>query len=86
MTYTEAKAKCAEVETRVCAAGAALKAFPKGSMGLTPDAVKASPEYKAAKAEFDAAFFAQRQINRFINKHFKQERLADVRARRNIFG
>jgi len=29
-------------------ASKALKAFPKGTMGLTPDAVKFSPEYQGA--------------------------------------
>lgn len=38
------------------AASAILKAFPKGNMGLTPDSVKASPEYQAAKRNYEQAF------------------------------
>lgn len=36
-------------------ASKALKVFPKGNMGLTPDAVKQSPEYKAAQAAYRTA-------------------------------
>lgn len=45
------------------AAGAALKAFPRGRMGLTPDAVKATPEWRAAKQAYDRAFAALRSFN-----------------------
>ena len=44
-------------------AGAALKAFPKGRFGLTPDAVKASPEWQAAKRNLDQAFANLRAFN-----------------------
>ena len=42
---------------------AALKAFPRGPLGLTPDSVKASAEWKAAKRASDAAFAALRRFN-----------------------
>lgn len=51
------------IQDRVDAASAALKAFPKGPMGLTPDAVKALPEYQAAKREYAVAFAALRAAN-----------------------
>lgn len=49
------------------AKGRALKAFvesfPRNLMGLTPDYVKAIPEYKRLKAEYDAAFRKLREFN-----------------------
>ena len=36
-------------------ADAKLKKFPRGAMGITPDKVKNSPEYKKAKAEYEKA-------------------------------
>ena len=44
-------------------AGAALKRFPRLANGLTPDSVKFSPEYRAAKAACDRAFEAVRAFN-----------------------
>lgn len=44
-------------------AGKALKVFPKGPMGLTPDEVKVSPEFRAAKSAYDKAFEALRRFN-----------------------
>lgn len=44
-------------------AGAALNAFPKGHLGLTPDSVKATPEWKAAKQDYERAFSALRAFN-----------------------
>ena len=41
-----------------------LKKFPRGSMGLTPDAVKKDPKFKKAKADAD-------NILRAIQKHNK---------------
>lgn len=62
MNETERKERD-DLEAEVRAAGAALKSFPKGAMGLTPDAVKASPEWKAAKNRYDRAFAALRAFN-----------------------
>lgn len=48
------------------AAGKALKAIPgvnSGPNGLTPDSVKQSPEFRAAKAACDQAFQAVRAFN-----------------------
>lgn len=55
----------------------ALKAIPgvgTGSMGITPDAVKKSDEYKLAKAEQDEAWNNLREFNRTNSKAMKQER------------
>lgn len=55
--------ECDRLEAEVKASGAALKTFPKGPMGLTTDAIKASPEYRAAKRRYDIAFAALRTFN-----------------------
>ena len=45
-------------------ASAAMQVFPRtGPMGMTPDSVKSSPEFKAAKLAFDRAFAALRNFN-----------------------
>lgn len=53
---------------RLSAASAALDAFPKGAMNLTTDAAKATPEWKAAKAEADKASVAARFANARVSK------------------
>lgn len=60
---------------------AALKVFPSGPMGITPDAVKFSPEFRAAKSAFDAAFHRLRAFNAEYHRTFKAEILAARRAR-----
>ncbi len=42
---------------------AAMQVFPRNAMGVTPDGVKASPEFKNAKAAFDRAFARLRNFN-----------------------
>ena len=54
------------LEANYKATGDALHAFPgasSGPMGLTPDTVKASPDYQAKKAECARAFAALRRFN-----------------------
>ena len=84
-TVADAKAIRDKLYTEVSAAGAVLKAFPKGPMGLTPDAVKVSTEFRAAKARYAAAFDALRAINAMISKRFVKEQ-RDERAARNGLG
>lgn len=79
MDYEAAKRIRDAIEDQRKQAGAALQRFPRGAMGLTPDAIKASPEYRAAKAAYDLAHARLRKINQIINRHFSVERLADRR-------
>lgn len=44
----------------------ALQAFPKGAVGLTSYGVKTSPEYQAAKQDYDGAF---KRLRAFNQKH-----------------
>lgn len=86
--YIVAKAAKAQIEERVTRTSKILRAIPgvgSGPMGLTPDAVRASPEYRIAKAEFDAAFAALQTFNQRFHKAFateiKAERCARDKAR-----
>lgn len=46
-------------------------------MNLTPDNVRATPEYQTAKKNFDSSFNQLRNINQHMSKHFKNEMKAD---------
>lgn len=63
MTNGIIEAARAELEAHVADASAALKAFPRGATGLTPDAVKFSPAYRKAKSAYDRAFQTLRKFN-----------------------
>lgn len=76
--FEEALQRAELARLRSRRAGEAISAYPKGAMGLTPDAVKALPSWRAAKAECDAAFAAERAANAYITKRFP----AELRAHR----
>jgi hypothetical protein len=60
-----------------------LDQYPKdGPMGMTPDHVRTSPEYRADKANFNRSFAALRDHNGFMVKNFKAELKAERDARR----
>jgi hypothetical protein len=59
----EIEATRTALEKEVSTTGAVLRSFPRLASGLTPDAVKFSPEYRAAKAASDRAFQALRKFN-----------------------
>lgn len=80
--YLRAKAARDAIGADVARASAALNRFPVGPMGLTPDAVKASPEYRAAKMAFDSAFAGQRCFNASFVRTFRREIAAERAARR----
>ena len=82
MNYPEAKARADALWHALKVTGEALEAFPKGPLGLTPDAVKATPEYKAAKQAFDKAHSELRAFNSWYVKACKKEIAADRAARR----
>ena len=80
--YHVAKSVKAGIEADVEKAGDALEKFPRGPTGLTPDHVKFSPEYRAAKSTFDTHFNRLRNFNKTFVKTFKKEITADRRQRR----
>lgn len=81
-TWPEAKAAQESASARVKAASATMDKYPKSSMGLTPDAVKASPQWRADKAEMDAAMFELQRANSVVAKSFAKESAAERDARR----
>lgn len=81
-TWPEAKAAQEAASARVKAASATMDKYPKSSMGLTPDAVKASPQWRADKAEMDAAMLELQRANSVVAKSFAKESAAERDARR----
>lgn len=72
------------LQTDMQAASEALNAFPKeGPMNLTPDAVKFSPEFQEASAQYRRAHDALRRFNLVFCKVFAKELRAERRARRD---
>lgn len=55
MTSEIIKAAKDQLWNEMTVASNALKAFPKGAMGLTPDSVKFSSEYQAALSNYRRA-------------------------------
>jgi hypothetical protein len=81
MDYQQAKARKAELEAEQSRLGAILRAFPKCQMGLTPDHIRATPEWKTAKAESDAAFARLQKFNAYFVKRFATEYRDERRAK-----
>jgi len=86
MTYEEAKVYKKELEEINDINSDRLGYFDelgKTSMGLTPDHVKALPEWKVAKNSFDSSFAELREFNTFFIKTFKKEYAIERQNKRN---
>jgi len=85
MSYIVAKSAKALLDKALDDASAELQKFDqfKGVMGMTPDHIKASPEFRKAKHAFDVAFQTSRNFNGDFNKRYKKEIAADRRERYN---
>lgn len=81
MTFAEAKAMQDVLEAEWKAASRAFDIFSADELGLTPDDVKASPEWKRVRREYDKAFNELRNFNSWFTKTFKRE-LRDERRLR----
>lgn len=81
MTFAQATALRDTVDEINTRHSEILAQFPKGPMGLTPDVVKESPEWKRAKADFENSFAKLREFNSWYVKTFKKE-IAAARAAR----
>jgi phage-related protein (TIGR01555 family) len=79
--FSVAKAAHAQINAEVARHSETLRAFPRGEMGLTPDHVKSSPEYKTAKVNYEAANTKMRNFNANYTKVFAKE-LKEERANR----
>lgn len=78
--FATAKAQQIEMESQCKAASLALDEFPKtGPMGLTPDGVKFSDEYRTARAAYQAALYRLQVFNACYVRRFKRELKQDRR-------
>lgn len=80
-SFSKAKAERDKITEELRDHKAILDKFPKGAMNLTPDDVKASPEYRDAKQKVDRAFNKLRQFNAGFVKTYAKE-LRDERRNR----
>ena len=62
-----------DLNRKVKEASVKLQAFPKGSMGLTPDDVKKSPAYRQAMNEFNLYNEKSKALASLLMKNFKTE-------------
>lgn len=80
--FNKAKARYNELEDAADAASKRLRAIPgisSGPMGLTPDAVKVTPEFRKARADYDAAAKTLKTYAAWYVKTFKKEITAERR-------
>lgn len=81
-TYNEAKEIVAAANKACDEASAVLVAAKGGScLGLTPDSVKATPEYQAALKAYNVSFAQLRNTNVWFTKAFKKEYAAERKAK-----
>jgi len=80
--FKAARTKQDQLAAESTRTGRVMDSFPKGSFNLTPDHVRATPEWKAAKAASDNAFQAYRNFNGMMVKAFPNELKAERLARR----
>lgn len=82
MSFEQASARADQLwdEARRC--GRFLDSFPKGPMGLTPDRVKSTPEYRQAYEGFEKAKRDLQLFNNWYTKTFQKE---IVQARRERY-
>jgi hypothetical protein len=72
-TFEQAKEKQDQLDAECKAMGLKLEQYPRGPMGLTPDKIKASPEWRRDQANFEIAFKALQTYNKWFCKRWKKE-------------
>lgn len=80
MNFETAKKEYRRLNDEWRAAGKLLGAIPgigSGPMGLTPDAVRNTPEFQQARAACDKAAANAKAFNTYYNKVFKKEIAAE---------
>ena len=85
MNYLDAKTYKEALYAKNDKASEELQAFDKlgkSEMGMTPDHVKAMPEWKAAKRAYDVSFAELRAFNGWFNKTFK----AEIKKEPRVYG
>ena len=73
MTYREAKLKRLELDATLNTASRAMRSYPEGDMGLTPDPIKATPEWRADRKAYNEADNALRNFNQQFHRVFARE-------------
>jgi hypothetical protein len=89
MSYAIAKAVQAELERARNDASQALSSIAgvgSSAMGLTPDSVKASPEYRAARRAYDQRHADLAAFNARFVKQYATDLAADRARRRSAQG
>ena len=80
-SFGEAKATADRLWRDTTVAGLALQAFPKLADGRTPDDVKVTPGFRAARSAYESAHQALRAFNEHYTVAFAAELRAERRAR-----
>lgn len=78
--YQSAKVIRDKLDAEVKHTSEILRAFPRGPMNLTPDHVRATPEWRAAREASDHALSKLKRFNGVFVKRFGSE----IRAERNL--
>lgn len=81
MDYQEAKMRKQELEEINSEHSARLNTFDKNHLGMTPDHIRDTSEWKQAKKDFDQSFAELRNFNGWYVKTFKKEIQSDRRNR-----
>ncbi len=83
--YQAAKLHQEAIESSMRSTKKVLESLGGGSgpMGLTPDSIRANPEYLKAKRDLDTAFASLRKFNSVFIKRFAKELREERRARRS---
>lgn len=79
MTYEEAKKHKEYLTTVNSYHSKQLQAYPKNELGLVPDDIRESLEYKNAKQEYVQSFRKLQNFNSYFMKNFKKEYLKERR-------
>lgn len=73
MTFQEATAIQQRIERDLESIQSKLDAFPRKEMGLVPDEIRSSDEYRSAKEEWGKAWNQYRVFNGWYTKAFKSQ-------------
>ncbi|PGT89852.1 hypothetical protein [Bacillus thuringiensis] len=77
MTYEEAKAHNRKLDEEYDNASKNIRKFERNAMGLTPDHVRETQEWKDADKRERLAFANLRKFNAWFLKEFKKEYLTE---------
>jgi len=73
MNYIEAKEYKHKLESIVETYSERLQGFKKNNLGMIPNEIRETEEYKEAKLDFDKFFNQLQEFNKYFMKQFKKE-------------